>query len=52
MFFFIDFDEKGVYDQSYSERNFFWLKPSKREFVILLKLWEIYILNPMYIIYK
>ena len=29
----IDFDEKGVYNQSYIEKDFYCLKPSKREVV-------------------
>ena len=43
----MDFDEKGAYNQSYSERDFFCLKPSKRWVVTLLKLQKTYILRPI-----
>ena len=35
-------------DQSYIEKDFFCLKPPKRDVVTLLKLQKIYILNPKY----
>ena len=49
-FFFIDFDKKGLYNQSYIEKDFCCLKPSKRGYNFVETLENLYFKS--YVIFK